>query len=341
MRLFILYSIWLFSPLAVGANATALKGVWEGTIGTKAVTVCFNADFPSGSYYYKQFLTPIQLTVQDKDAFWHEEKETGLWELVAPVNGIIRGSWHSPKIKASLPIQLQLIGGKDDDKACALDSYNSAIEKPPKIEAGKIIQFSPSRSYRKLRFAGQETIELFGPDRATAQINGSLKLRENKGAIDSYFQQRREFLGRVGYPAVDEQIVEPTYWDTNFITIRFYVWVAGEGRSGISTDYQTWNVTTGEKVDLWAWLSTKSSMAQLPPKFRKYLFMSEKPSSDCQSGYRGQGQYILTLDKSGLNIFEDAWGSGCEKSFFVSYTKLLPFLTQQGKSAVNAILKNQ
>lgn len=341
MRIFLLWSIWLFSPFAFGANATALKGVWEGTIGTKAVTACFNAEFPSGSYYYKQFLNPIQLSARDNDTDWHEEKETGIWKLYTPVDGIINGSWRNPKTKASLPIQLRLIDGKDDNKACALGSYNSAIEKPPKIETGIVIQFSPSRSYRKLRFAGQETIELFGPDPAISRINNLIKLEKRKEAIDSYFQQRREFLGSVGYPAVDEQRVEPKYWDANFITIEFYLWVAGEGRGGISNDYRTWNTITGETVDLWTWLGSKSSEPRLPPRLQKYLFKNVKLTPECQDGYRGQGEFILTLGKSGLNIFEDAWGSGCEQSFFIPYTKLEPFLSNQGKLAIKALLNNK
>lgn len=340
----VLLLIWLLCPFIVHAGAISPQGVWEGTIGAKAVTACFDAvsrGTSYGSYYYADILKPIGLTTRDEDSFWHEDKETGLWELDAPVNGVIIGNWRNPKTKSSLPIQLRLIEGKDDDKACALDSYNSAIEKPPKIEAGKIIQFSPSRSYRKLRFAGQETIELFGPDSATARINDLLKLDKSKEAINSYFQQRREFLGRVGFPAVDEQRVEPKYWDANFITIEFYLWVAGEGRGGIANDYRTWNTVTGESIDLWTWLGTKSSEPRLPPKLKKYLFKGIKMPPECQDGYRGQGYFILTLAKSGLNIFEDAWGSGCEQSFFIPYTKLLPFLSPQGKLAIQSMSNNK
>lgn len=341
MRFIILCSVWLFCPLAVGANAAQLKGVWEGAVGTKAVTACFNSDFPSGSYYYKQFLKPIQLTVQDTDTYWHEENETGLWDLVAPVEGVIRGRWRNPKTKVTVPIQLRLISGAGVGNACMLDAYNAAIEKLPKIETGKIIRFAPSRSYRKIRFAGQETVELFGPDPATARINHLLKLDTSKKAVDAYFQQRREFLGRVGIPAVDEVDVDPEYWDTNFITVNFYTWTAGEGRNGISNIYQTWNVVTGEEVNLWGWLGAKSSETKLPPKLHQYLFKGTKPSPECQNGYRGQGEFILKLGKTGLNIFEEAWGDGCEEDFSIPYAKLLPFLSPEGKLAVKSILKNK
>ena len=119
------------------------------------------------------------------------------------MNGAIAGTWRNGKGK-TLPINLTFVDGNDDESACARDSYNMRLEISPKIETGKIVQFSPGRSYRKLRFAGQETIELLGLDPALNQINSLLKLDQSRGAIDAYFQQRREFLGRVGYPAVDE-----------------------------------------------------------------------------------------------------------------------------------------
>lgn len=341
MRFIVLCLTWSFYSQASGASAPALKGVWEGTVGTKPVMACFNADFPSGSYYYKQFLKPIQLTTNGIDKNWHEEGATGIWELATPFNGVMGGRWRSPKTKVSRAIELRLVGGADVEKACALRSYNAAIEKPPKIETGKYIKFSPNRSYRKMRFAGQETIELAGPDPATARINHLLKLDTSKTAIDGYFEQRREFLGRVGMPAVDEVDVKPEYWDANFITVDFYTWTAGEGRNGISNTYRTWNVVTGEEVELREWLGVKSGEAKLPPKLYQYLFKGMEPSPECRDGYRGQGEFTLQLKETGLNVYEESWGSGCEEDFTIPYAKLLPFLSPKGKLAVKSILKSK
>ena len=339
-----LVAISLLIPAVVCAGPVPPQGVWSGSIGTKAIIACFNEGSrwtSYASYYYVDYLKPIVLTTRDTDSFWHEQNDTGRWELSAPANAVVVGTWSHPKTQKTLPIKLSFVDGSDDKTACARDSYNSRLEMAPKVETAKIIKFSPGRSYRKLRFAGQETIELFGPDPAIDRINALLRLDQSKEAVDSYFRQRREFLGRVGYPAVDEVHVEPKYWDAHFITIEFYTWVAGEGRSGISSDYQTWNTVTGEKIDLWTWLGSKSSEAQMPPKLQEYLFRGKEPSPDCQGGYRGQGEFILTLSKSGLNIFEDEWGSGCEKSFFVPYTKLLPFLSPQGTLAVKSMLERK
>jgi hypothetical protein len=321
------------------------QGVWVGTIGTKAIVACFNKGSrwtSYGSYYYIDYLKPIALTTRETDSYWHEQNDTGQWELAAPLNGVIVGTWRNQKTGKTVPIKLAIMDGNDDETACARDSYNSRLESIPKIEIGKIVEFSSGRSYRKIRFAGQETVELLGPDPALHQLNSILKLDQSREALDVYFQQRREFLGRVGYPAVDERHAEPTYWDSNFITIKFYSWVAGEGRGGISIEYRTWNTKTGVEVDLWKWIGASSSDPQLPPKLKEFLYRSVKEESpECANGYRGEGIFTLTLGKAGLHFDEDAWGEGCEKSFFIPYEKLDPFLDSTGKQAVNSILSQK
>lgn len=339
LRLFLLMQ---FLPLTVLAGAASPQGVWSGTVGKKAVIACFNKGSTwtaYGSYYYIDYLTPIALHTQEEDdSYWHEG-DTGKWKLTTPVNGAIMGTWRNEKTGKTFPINLTLVDGKDDESACARDSFNIRLENRPKIKKGKIVQFSPGRSYRKIQFAGQETIELFSMDPAIDKLNTQLKPDLSTEAIDAYFQQRREFLGRVGYPAVDERHTEPKYWDSNFITIEFYLWVAGEGRRGISNEYRTWNLRTGEEVDLWNWIEGSSSNANLPPKLKEYLYRDiTEESPDCSNGYRGEGIFTLTLGKTGLNIDEDAWGDGCEKMFFIPYQELGPFLSPTGKQAVNSIL---
>lgn len=334
----------LLIPVVVCAGPAPPQGVWSGFIGTKAIIACFNEGSRFGSYasyYYIDRLKPIALSTREKDSLWHEQNDTGLWELSAPVDKVVVGTWSQPKAQKSQPIRLKFVDGRDDKSACARDSYNARLELAPKIETMKVEQFSLGRTYRRLRFAGQETVEFFGLDPAIETINAQLKLDQSKEAVDSYFQQRREFLGRVGYPAVDDIGVNVLYWDAHFIAIDIYTRRAGEGRSGVSTDRHTWSAVTGEKVDLWIWLGSTLAESKLPPKLRKYLFRGIKPSQECQAGYRGQGQFSLMLSKSGLNISEDAWGSGCEQDFTVPYAKLLPFLSPEGILAGKPLLEKK
>ena len=88
----------------------------------------------------------------------------------------------------------EVITGNGDTSACARDSFNLPLEHALKVETGETVGFSPDRSYRKLRFAAEETVELFGPDPALERLNTLLKLDQSQKAVDTFFQQRRDFV---------------------------------------------------------------------------------------------------------------------------------------------------
>lgn len=343
MRLVIL-ALLLSMPLQVIATEPTAKGVWQGTLGTRQITVCFNEVSPEytnwSSYYYNDFLKPIQLTKDGGASVWKESEDTGQWEIGTPRGDVLTGTWRNPKTNKTLPITLQRVETDDVMRApCASDAYNVRLETPPKVVTSRPIQFAPGRSYRKLSFAGQETIQLIGAGKGIERINFLLKPDQSKDAIDEYFGQRRQFLGSVGYPAVDERDTEPDYWDANFITVRFYTWAAGTGRNGISNEYRTWDLKTGEEVDLWQWIGASFRDPRLPPKLKNYLYKNTDTPSDCRDGYRGEGDFTITLAAKGLKFEEEAWGEGCEKAFFVPYEKLGPFLSPMGRRELVRIMK--
>lgn len=329
-------------PFTAQAEATSPQGVWEGAIGDKAIVACFNK-FSWGSYYYLDHLKPIQLTTSKSDQSWHEGDMLGKWNLLPPKNGTLTGTWFSA-LSIALPIKLTRIDGQDDSKACARDSYNLRLETPPIVETGKVIKFSPTRSYRKIRFAGQETVELLGADPALNKINAAIKIDKSKQAVNAHFQQKRNSLAMFGRPIIDERVTMPEYWDENFITINFHVWTAHHGRSGIYNTFRTWNTKTGKEVDLWQWIGASAKNPTIPPKLKKFMVKGIKTQQqhatkgiDCSKAYRGKDDYIISLDKKGLHFSEEAWGNGCALAFFMTFKQLSPFLTQEGKKAANAI----
>ena len=132
----------LFLLLAFLAHAAGTvdvpRGVWEGTLGTKAIVACFNAEFPSGSYFYKQYKTAIPLSRVEKDSFWHEAGDTGLWSLDPARGNTLTGTWKSVKgTTVTLPIKLDLADATGGDRACGSDGYAGQLEAPPKIVTGK------------------------------------------------------------------------------------------------------------------------------------------------------------------------------------------------------------
>ncbi|WP_432725670.1 hypothetical protein [Variovorax sp. W6] len=354
----------LLLPLLAHAAGTVdvPKGVWEGTLGTKAIVACFNSDYPSGSYFYKQYKKAIALGRSDKDSFWREGGETGLWAL-DPVKGTtLSGTWKSVKgTPTTLPIQLNLTDATGGDKACASDGYAGQLEAPPKIEIGKKEEYATGRSFRRLRFAGQETIELSGPEPTLAAINRELRRDFDTGqeTVKEYFDKRRQFLGQVGVPAEDENTADPSYWTSQWLSIRNYTWAAGTGRAGISWFYRTWDLQTGKQVDPWSWFGPRpqpqpqkapgqiagTESGPMPPKLRRFLFkyagiQPSKAEENCKSNYDEGAHYDLTLEAKGMRFSQPEYGTGCEIAIEVPYADLAPVLTPAGKAAVRRILES-
>ena len=158
-------------------------------------------------------------------------------------------------------------------------------------------------------------------------------------AINSYFEQRRESLGLYGSPDVDNQQVEITYWDDNFFAIKSSIWVVGYGRDGVAIAYSAWSSRTGEMIDLWQWIGSTADVARVPPRLMRHLLMGVKETPDCKTGYRGQGDYSLTLGPAGLVFDEEAWGSGCEKTLGIRLEDLGQYLTPIGERMIQPLLK--
>lgn len=329
-------------PLFGSANNKELIGVWTGTLGSNSIIACFNGDDGAGygSYYYKRFLTPIRLFTRDDQSVWHED-DTGIWTLGKPQHGTISGEWTNPKAttskgKRTLPIRLQKVNEDESvGPACARDSYNLPLEqKPPILTIGKTVKLSSGRAYRKFQFAGKETIELIGVESGLPTINAALRLDQSAEAIKAYQQQRREFLGRVGSPGSDDDqnIVES--WIGKLVTIVFITRPAGFGASAVGMDYRTWNVDSGEEVDLWSWFGLKRR--RLSPKFEK-LLLKKMATEECLSGLQYKS-FNLTIEKTGFKFFSSGPSDECPDELRIPYAKAVTLMTPQGRQQFDAII---
>lgn len=345
MRLsWLMFGCLLASGLAYG-QSTPPVGVWSGTLGNKAVMACFNQgdalaaqDDIHGNYYYLDYLTPISLRRENSAAAWHEAQDTGVWVLDNPKDARLNGTWHHPKNTQTLPIQLRLLDTPDHVKACGQDAYHQPLEAMPSVIKGDITAFAPLKRYRSLRFANQETVQLFADAPGIASINAQLKLDKSEQALTAYFSKVRESLTDQGRLSLDENAVHVRYWDDYFISIEFYTWRAGYGRSGISVEHRVWNTTTGEEVNLWHWLASSSRETGLGLQFKQHLFNGQIIDEECEY-YEGQDDFKLELSDQGLLVYEEAWGTGCEQSFTVSFAELLNFASPSGKVAIQQLLR--
>ena len=325
------------------AVTSTLNGVWRGKLGDMDIVACFNGE-QSGNYYYVRHKQAIRLSREEKSNVWMEEANTGSWKLDLPAAKKLQGVWQAPQNGKSLVITLGSPSNEKDDQPCASNEYNQTLEVFPKLKIGNIENFN-GRKYRKLRIADVETIELMSSETAVGKVNQKLRdvLPKSKADLDEYFVKRREFLGNIGYAAEDETFAQPYYWSDDWITVHYYRWAAGFGARGISLNYRTWNMKTGEEVDLWKWFGARSysysDMSPLPDQLKKRLIKDAEIEAECRHEYYGEGEYHVTLESTGMKFWENAFGDGCEKEFIIPYKDLGPFLTPEGKIAIRTFLR--
>lgn len=347
MKIWLAWLLIAVSPLSAGTEVPQPPiGVWEGTLGGAAVKACFNEQGNGAHYYYVKYLEPMSLAPQD--GHWREQQ--GLWALdaVAADRQHLDGIWTSPDGAKTLPITLSLVDGADDPAACARDSFVRPLEKAPLLKPGKRQSFN-QHAYRTLDFAGQKTLQLLDEGKAIASINRQLRaqLDESPVKVAEYREVYRRVLSGDLQAGMDELLVEPAYWSSSWITVHFYRWAAGTGKSGIGYGNVTWSLVTGERVDLWRWFGGRDAHADdpyyaghaaMPAALRKLVFKVAGVSADadgaCGPSQGPHAEYLISLRGDGMDFVQDARGDGCDLSFSLSFEALLPAMTGEGRKAV-------
>lgn len=345
----------LVTPAAFAATAAPLQGVWRGTLGNQTVVACFNGGSDgdsSGSYYYERHKQPIHLALAAGKDTWTEAPEkqagdelgevTGRWRLGAPDADGLKGSWVSARGDHSLPIALKPLG--DRDAACGGDAYNLPLEAMPALQTGREQEINHHR-YRTLRIADVEVPELLENGAVIDKLNAKYRARlpTSTAGLKQYFETRRRFLSQEGVAATDEVEASVTTWTDHWLTVRDYNWAAGTGRQGISESFTTWNLTTGDTIDVREWFGQKPSgdggLAALTPALDSWLDKTYPPEADCKAAsYEGQGYFHMLLEQGGLHLYEEAFGNGCERDYTLPYTEIRRFLTPAGNAALTTLL---
>ncbi|KTC37243.1 hypothetical protein AO265_23240 [Pseudomonas sp. ABAC61] len=323
-----------------GAASADLAGVWTGTLGKSAITACFNAAPNSnGSYYYQRFVTPIQLTQAQVGAPWAEDGQTGFWQLDAPRGDRLGGTWSKAPGGAPLPLALT----RTSTEGCGGDAYNAPLEAvPPPIKVEKKI--FGTHHYQRRTQGAQVSLRLEGDGPALKNINRQLELLAiSPEGQEEFFSERREYLGRNGSAHTSEISVEPQYWSSQWITVRFYRWTAGMGRNGISWGLHSWNLKTGERVDPWTWVGGRqqwhdaySGQVKLAPGFATWLERQTTKDADCPA-VSSYSSYDLSFNTQGLQLSTPAYGDGCDNELSFTWKQLAPVLSAQGKAALPSL----
>jgi hypothetical protein len=335
-------------PFQAFADDAGLAGVWQGKLGNADIVACFNppaAGIATGSYYYIRHKTPIALNQTQDKLIWLEDKGTGTWALGNPDKDRLIGSWRNPKGGNPQTLALGRVLAADGGGACASNAFNLALEAFSGPEVGKVKQFE-GKKYRDLRIADVVTLELLEPGDKIAKINQALRqiLPRKAADLSEYFATRRRFLAESGTATEDETSATPLFWSSHWITINFYRWAAGYGRNGITLDYRSWDLQTGDEINPWEWFIAKPADSgntnPLPQGLKKFLLKDATLDKECQADYQGKGYYRLSFEANGMKFWEEPFGNGCEQEFLLTYPQLRPFLTPKGKLALGDVLNH-
>jgi hypothetical protein len=330
---------------ARGADEPPLLGVWAGQLGKNDIVACFNSDehgSRSASYYYARYLKPIHLEVNEDNVLL-EDGAAGRWHLAAPKDGRLSGTWQDEKTGKVLNIALVLRSDGANHGACGSDAYNSAIEFMPPLQTGKIQEFN-HRKFRTLRIGSATTVELLGSGPTFKPINAQLRTRLPNSLTD-YFAERRDSLARDGDAKEGATEVQLTFWSASYISIDFtYSPPHAANRFSDEIQHQSWNLQTGQELDLWSWFEPASKhdpngFRPLPAKLARLADKRGRDGPCADENYMGKGLYRPMLVEDGIAFWEnETEAAGCQDILSLKYTDLPHVMTPAGKAALPALM---
>jgi hypothetical protein len=328
-----------------------LWGVWQGRRGSVGIWVCFDASLGAGRYVAQGEGEPTPLLPSGPAEFRQGDRLDAQWNMRIASQGRLLGTVTE---NGAPPLTLDLVSADaiGEPHACAAESMASAVETPVQLVAGPVLHTGDHR-YRVLRFGWQKTLELLEPGASVAAVNQQLLglLDRSPRALEGVYRVRRRQLttdSPVGYDDVD---VEPLSWGGHWLTVNFYRWAAGMGKSGISQGQVTWNLDTGAKVDLWSWFGGAQAysddpfaagLGEMPPRLHALAFKGEDipdASNECAGNYQAGALFQISLESGGMSFAQPPTGDGCDLTFTLSYAELLRVATPQGTQAIRRVLR--
>ena len=336
--------------MAAPVDPAALPGIWKGSIGQQSVVACFNRsnNRTDGSYYYLKHLVPIEVGFDASNKTL--EEADGIWDVdLAAGSGRLTGIWKKKKDETSAaPITLTRVGAAAPT-ACGSDAFVAPLEasSAPRVVTGPRSDFE-GHGYRMLSGLNQATIQILAAGAAANAINRDLRafIDDSSAAVAEYNLRRRNDLASRGFVMDDENTASPAYWSNRYLSINFYSWAAGMGKSGISSRNLTWDLVTGKRVDLWGWFGvtrdgaaddSATMPARLLAKFVKPDDASQA-EDNCAANYTGEVPFRISLTATGMEFTQWAKGDGCDIGFADDFKSLLPYMTPNGRAAAKAIM---
>jgi hypothetical protein len=358
-------SAFAVEPAFAGTGRPSLAGVWDGTIGAQPVRVCFNEkDWGTvGAYYYRSHLQAISLQEPDDNSGGFVEEAVDAkgnlarWTFDKIDANAIAGRWTQGARK--LPLRLSRVPGlrlKDDETPCG-----SMLFQGPRLDGVRVVSKPATKdglAYTRLildhrgHFGDDVDIGTFalgGDGPAVRRINASVRKPLAGNPPDWVDCERMAWNNGSGGASNFES------YELRMVTKRWlgviHHWdgFCGGAHPDSFNSPILYDRQTGAEVDIYVWLNAKAVKRQkvgdsvlnsLVPAFRNFLLKAWKPDdADCADAVRSEKYWNAELTRSGF-VFSPQLPhvvQACEEDFPVSFARLQPWLSDEGKKQVMAL----
>jgi hypothetical protein len=345
--------------LAVAGTCSAQdawRGIWEGTIGPMPVRVCLDGNGGEDSrYYYLKHGKDILLQRSEgEQGGWqegeaHSDKPGGKWQLAQDGDNM-RGTWVSANAGKQWPIQLKrtTVPVSEGSSLCEAEYFFKPVADAANLVAGPVQTFG-RHSYQTLSTRVQKRGDIHVEPVAVvlrdfgvigAAVNRELQLRLRK-RLAQHLDTRMNGLA--------ESTEDVVWLSDRWLTLREMEWAAGHGISGSSTWYETWDLTTGQKFDLWRWFNARSGawheetgndgveqVFTTSRALQKAIGPFDDNGGDPECKDPGKSWRGPRLVPGGIE-FEGGMTGPCLETTVVSFKALQPFLNEEGRRQVAAL----
>ena len=367
----------LFLSCEVSAQAATLRpqedGVWTGTLGKQEVMACFehyrgndSNRPPYGAYFYRRYGKLIEFTPPlDPKRNWIEKGDqgsTGTWSFNIRGNDWLNGVWSAPNADATAVLRLKRVKKLDDYfSGCHGESFLFNLEVDRHLSF-KTHTFPNGNWYRSRstsvgkNVATARSFYLDGDGEGIASLNERLANELRSDLVD-YFSCPVRSTGEVVKSATSGE--QPDLSSDISVLFKSARWISlikttsgdcGGAYPFSSWSRSTWDLTTGEPENLWAWVKGGAT----PPKLNKLIAdravksrlafnpKEAKEEPNCLETLRDNKDYQVSIGAKGL-VFSHNFphvSQACNDSIEIEYNLLRPFLSPHGMKQVGLIINS-
>ncbi len=370
------------------ADGGVLTGIWRGTLGEREIVVCFDGPDRDGAFYDLRHPRRVALHPQP-DGTWQavggdaephdpaveeedcegpcegapEDPDTGTWHLEAPAPTPeaeqITGHWTAAETGQALPIRLTrgyLIG----DQGAATDptgppcdnlAFTAPFSKSIRVVTGEPRTFAGHRYRTRTLTIGDgleiSGIELLEPGPHAAAISRALRgLPETDAEVALELYDCRQ--GR-GWGLQATHKIE--FWSERWLVASEFTMDECGYRPDSSSTYRTWDLATGDAVDLSAWIDDWPRLQRV--LLRRALSAPDLAAEAARNDPRGNDEgCTATLEEDPIswkNAYLGLTGmvfatelphvvQACDQEVEIPYPELIPFATDKGRRELLDIL---